>query len=307
MKSHNILFITLAFTVLLSISSTSAQSHQNQPRDSVIFKLTIAKASDNDFTKGQSAEFIGTFPSSDTVSNSWLTNAFIETSVGTAISRWSFGLTAELHRNTLIEKKQDVRQFGVSVGKVFVLQREPIGSSSLEMPVTLNFKKSEDKIKDTEELQAILGLSFDRYVGAQVFRTKSLFPAYGKGLPQVFMFSHNHNFGLAYLGGENAVLGQFDFEFNLFLLPILSDLWVERFDLFKAQFSYNGRNEFIGDANRDLNSQFNFQVGINLPFGSDDQNSLGIAHDWINGADPLKGLDDQQYRTLSVKAKIIIK
>ncbi|MDB4583104.1 hypothetical protein N9164_08130 [Draconibacterium sp.] len=302
MRSHNALLLTLIFTVI----SISAQS-QNQARDSVSFKLTIAKASDNDFTKRKPAEFIGTFPSSDTVNNSWLTNAFVETSIETAVSRWSFGLIAELHRNTLIEKEQDVRQLGLSFGKVFVLQRQKIGSSTFEMPMTLNIKRSEDKIKDTDELQAILGLSFDRFVGAQILRTKSLFPAYGNGFPQVFMFSHDHNFGLAYLGDENAVLGQFDFEFNLFLLPILSDSWVDRYDLFKAQFTYNGRTEFIGEANRDLDSQFNFQVGINLPFGSDDENCLGIAHDWINGADPLKGLDNQKYCTFTIKAKIIIK
>ncbi|GCC53504.1 hypothetical protein SanaruYs_37490 [Chryseotalea sanaruensis] len=307
MKNHNYLSLTLALTIIITVYSTSAQSQQSQPRDSVVFKLTIAKASDNDFTKGKPAEFIGTFPSSDTVSNSWLTNALIETSLGTAISRWSFGLTAELHRNTLIEKKQDVRQLGISMGKVIVLQRQSIGSSSFEMPLTLNFKNSEDKIKDKEELQAILGLSFDRLVGVQILRTKSLFPAYGKRLAQVLMFSHDHNFGLAYLGDGKAVLGQFDFEFNLFFLPILSDLLVDRYDLFKAQFTYNGRSEFINEVDRDLDTQFNFQVGINLPFGSDNQNSLGIAHDWIKGADPLKGLDDQQYRTLTVKAKIIIK
>ncbi|WP_155847095.1 hypothetical protein [Algoriphagus marincola] len=306
MRNLSILVISMVFALALVSRNTSAQSNQNQPRDSTVFKITIAKASDNDFTKGKPAEFIGTFPSSDSVENSWLANVFIETSIKSALSRWSFGLMAELHRNTLIEKKQDVRQFGVALGKVFVLQRLPIGSSSFEMPVTINFKKSDDKVKDTEELQAILGLSFDRYVGAPMLRTKSLFPAYGNGFPKIFMFSHDHNFGLAYLGGENAVLGQFDFEFNLFFLPILSDIWVDRYDLFKAQFTYNGRTEFIGEANRDLNSQFNFQVGINLPFGSDDQNSLGIAHDWIKGADPLKGLDNQSFRTLTIKAKIVI-
>ena len=303
LKSH---LCKLAISAFL-IFPFFAMSQQTNDKDSLVFKISIAKASDNDFTKGKPAEFIGTFPSSSTVENNWLANAFLETSFSTAYSRWSFGLIAELHRNTLIEKEQNVRQFGLSVGKIFRLKSTSIGASAFDMPLTLNIKKSEDLIKDVNELQAILGLSFDKFIGPQILKTKSLFPSYEKGMAKAIMFSHDHNLGLAYLGEDNVLLGQFDFELNLFFLPILSEIWVDRPDFFKAQFTYNSRTSLVGDSQRDLNSQYNFQLGINLPFGSDSQNSLGVAHDWLNGADPLKGLENQHFRTITVKAKIILK
>ena len=270
------------------------------------FSLTIAKASDNDFTKGKPAEFIGTFPSSDTLSNSWLANGFLETSLTFDSSRLTIGLSAELHKNTLIEKEQDVRQYGVTIGRVFMLSKDSIDTSTFDLPITLNFKSSSDKIKETDELQIILGISFDRKVGWQILKTKSLFPRYDTNVGKAIMFSHDHNFGLAYLGEDKIMLGQFDFEVNSFLLPILVNEWIGRYDLLKAQFTFNSSPKVIGDTERDLTTRTNFQFGLNIPFGADDINSIGVVYDWYNGANPLKGLEDQKYETLTVKAKIVL-
>lgn len=299
-----LLFLFVSCISVFSQNKGQTLSHQ---RDTIRVELILGKSSDNDFTKGKEAEIVGTFPESDTLENSWLANAYLQLGLSSDSSRWSFGLTAEIHRNTLIEKGQDVRQFGISVGKVLVLSRSAIGASNFDQPLNLSVKHSEDKVKDTKEVQAIFGTTFQRFVGPQVLKTQSLFPAYSSKFAKAFMFSHNHNVGLAYLDEDDVLLGQFDFEFNLFFLPVLSDKWIGKVDFFKAQFTYKGRTEFFGNAERDLNSQLNFQVGLNYPFGKDDANSVGVAYDWISGADPLKGLDNQDYNTITIKTKLALK
>jgi hypothetical protein len=70
--------------------------------------------------------------------------------------------------------------------------------------------------------------------------------------------------------------------------------------------SYKGRTELLGSTNMDLKRLIDFQVGINLSFGPKDANTFGIAYDLIQGANPLSGLRDQQYQTLTAKVKFTI-
>jgi hypothetical protein len=126
---------------------------------------------------------------------------------------------------------------------------------------------------------------------------------------KVFQFSHDHNVGVAYLGeDEEVLLGMVDFELNAFLVPWLVDKWTKgRYvDLFKAQFSYKGRMELFGTTDLDLNSFIDLQLGINIALDEQANNTIGIAYDWIQGANPLEGLADQKYETLTAKVKFKI-
>ncbi|MEM9649918.1 MAG: hypothetical protein AAF969_15675 [Bacteroidota bacterium] len=295
---------SLVFSLLV-FSSLIGQKTWKHDRDTVRVSLKLGKASDNTFTKSQGAEVTGTFPANDTIDNSWLTNAYLELGLKTDSTGLEIGLVGELHRNTLIEKEQNVRQFGFNITKTFKTKDDRTNVSNEEFPTTLSLKSSEDLIKDTNTFQVILGASYNRFKGLSFLRTQTQFPRIDRGLGQFIGFSHNHNIGFTYLGrDENVFLGQFDFEFNTFLFPALSDTWIDKTDLFKLQFIYRGRTQMFGDTELDLDSYLSLQTGINLAF--DKKNSIEVGYAWISGADPLKGLDNQDYQSLIVKVKVAV-
>src|SRR5687767_4845067 len=95
------LLIKIVATVTITFAVFPALAQKKE------LNLTVGKSTDNSYTKGKEAEIMGTFPDSANAKNAWLTNAFAELALKTP-KRWSYGLLAEVHRNTLIKKKQDV-------------------------------------------------------------------------------------------------------------------------------------------------------------------------------------------------------
>ena len=296
----NILVISLICT--FSASSQNTLFHSN---DSLRINLSIGKASDNQFTKSEGAEIIGTFPENDSISNSWLTNAYLEFGMVSDSTHWSIGLVGEIHRNTLVEKKQHVEQLGVKLGKIIAFKDKKTGASNFEIPITIGLKQSKDFVKNTTAFQGTLGMSFNKFKGTPLLKTQTAFPKFNSGFGRILQFSHNHNSGLSYLGGnENVYLGQFDFEINTYFLPTLSDKLINKKDLFKLQFKYSGRTELFGKTDLDLNSLISFQTGVNLTFNK--KNSLELVYVWNQGANPLKGLENQKYESLIVKVKVFL-
>ena len=282
--------------VLLSLNSVYSQVTLFSPEDTLRGYFVIGQSSDNALTRVQEAGVLGTFPVADSLKNSWLTNVFLEIGFETDSSAFSLGLVYELHKNTLISKTQDVRQLGLSLGKDFY-------SSNAHFPVSLSLKYSDNKAGNSESFQLITGFTYALWIGPPYLRTQTLFPAYQSPVGKILRFEHNHNLGFAYMTGDDKLaLGQFDFKFEVFLLPMLSDVLFNKLDLFKFQFLYSARTRLWGDTNTDLNNLLDFQIGISCSF--DKNNSIGLAYDWIRGADPLKGLSNQKYDTFAIKTKL---
>lgn len=298
MTSLNRTLILLAFP-LLCVHCLIAQEKG--------MSFTLGRSSDNSYTKGKEAEVIGTFPDSLNAKDAWLTNAFFELTY-TDTNRWQYGLIAEIHRNTLIAKEQHVVQFGASIGKVFTLIEDEIGEAKFQIPSTLTLKLSEDRKADEETFQIIAASSFNTYTGKDFLKTRNAFPRLASPLAHIVQFSHAHSIGVTYLGkDEDILLGTLDLEFNSFLFPRLINKWTggKYTDFFKIQFSYRGRTPFYGTTDLDLDSAIDLQCGINIRLGTA-SNTIGIAYDWIQGANPLEGLADQKYETLTAKVKFTI-
>jgi len=294
------------FLLILVVPVFSQNWTLKNKQDTVRVSLNIGKSSDNTFTKSKGAEITGTFPGNDTVESSWLTNSFLELGLVSDYSGWSLGLIGEIHKNTLVEKEQDVRQYGVSLGKIIAKRDSKTDIAIWEIPVSLSLKNSEDFIKEKKTFQVVGGVALNRFTGPSILKTQTQFPKISSPVGKIIGFSHNHNIGFAYLGiDENVLLGQFDFEFNTYLFPFLSDKWINKTDLFKLQFSYKARTPLLGETDLDLNNQISFQTGVNLSFNKN--NSIEIVYSWIQGADPLKGLDNQKYETITAKLKVALK
>ena len=82
----------------------------------------IGKATSNSLEKAKPAQIIATFPKTDTIADSWLVDGFIEYSRTDIIRNIEFGAFLEIHKNTLLEKAQDVNQFGLYVKHIFVVE-----------------------------------------------------------------------------------------------------------------------------------------------------------------------------------------
>ncbi|HYC86243.1 MAG TPA: hypothetical protein VEB86_13515, partial [Chryseosolibacter sp.] len=104
------------------------------------FNLQIGQSSDNTFTKGKDAEFQITDPADDAIQDSWLVNSYLETGYKFNDETMSVGLTGEIHRNTLVAKKQHVEQLGLS--GVFSLSNS---DASKIYGISLAAKYSNDK------------------------------------------------------------------------------------------------------------------------------------------------------------------
>jgi hypothetical protein len=303
MKSLN----SLCCILLLSALPVSAQKRVlSGPADTIRINFSVGKSSDNTFTKSKSAEISALFPDNDTVKKSWLINSFAEFGLISDSTRWSLGMVGEIHKNTLVAKEQNVFQYGLSMGRIFSKRDKVTGASVYEVPLSLSLKYSIDHVKKSETFQAGIGLQVNLFQGCSFLKTQTQFPRLGTFPGKIIEFSHNHNLGMTYLGAkENVLLGQFDFEFNAFLLPYLSDKWIHRKDLFKAQFTFNGRTPLLGSTDLELNSLITFQAGINYAF--DAKNSIELAYSRTRGADPLNGLSNQEFEMLSAKIKISFK
>jgi hypothetical protein len=271
------------------------------------FFLTVGKSSDNSFTKGKEAEVIGTFPDSTDI-RSWLTNAFIEFGYKTN-SKLKFGLTGEIHRNSLIDKPQYVEQFGVSGEYSIITSKDETETAKAEIPLTLSIENSHDRLSKETALQIFATASFNKYTGTSLLRSRTSVPSLKSGLAHLFQFSQAHSLGLAMVAEDQTILlGTLDLEANVFLFPRLVDRWTNQkyVDLFRIQLSYQGRTRFAGESNLDLNALIDLQCGINIRLGDDGNNTLGIAYDWIRGANPFEGLANQRYETLTAKVKFSI-
>src|SRR6478736_3668947 len=76
-------------------------------------KVRIGQSTDNTFTLGQTAKIVYSSPSAAT--DNWLIQGYVDGGYAFNVSKRNtlrLTLNTELHRNSLIEKRQDVWQYG---------------------------------------------------------------------------------------------------------------------------------------------------------------------------------------------------
>ena len=299
-------------------------------------KISIGKSTSNSLEKAKPAQLIATFPKNDTISNSWLVDGFIEYSRSDIINNIEIGAFIELHKNTLLSKEQDVTQFGLNLKRIFEIKRE----NWIWFNTTLNLKKSNDRIKREKAFQSILATTVqlistknDKF---RFLRVQTSLINEESNLSDYFNISHNHSFGLGFIGGEEDILlFNGNLELNIYPLSTLfykkkkkklseelktskindsiqlqnTRITIEkearRFaNILVLKGEVMGRELVSGSTNIDLNTFIKFSGGLN--YNITEESAIGIMYGWQKGADPYLGLNNQTFSSITATFKLSI-
>lgn len=316
MRTYRLLWI-------VSFLYFSLAQGQDNPTDEY-FELTLGQASDNSYTKGEPAQFLATFPANDTISNSILANGFI--GFGKVWDRkdliQKLEANFEIQKNTLVDKEQDVRQYGISytaqIIKLGALE-QPTGVPQsgqkhglINYGLTTFIKYSHDDIKDKGGAQVGIGLTVNRLRSRKSYdndkwyflNTLEKFPKSESWIGSVIQFSHNHNIGLGYIDTERIYLVNLDLQLNAFPLSKILDNCFSQGKLLYVSFDYNSRGIVFGESSEDTRPLRTWSFGSEYEIG--DKSSILIAYNSIQGSNLYKGLAYQDYSTLSLKFKFTI-
>ena len=245
------------------------------------------------------------------VKNSWLVNSYAEFAYNREATGLSIGVFGEIQKNTLIEKEQDVRQFGVTFGKDIAMPlREENGTiiKDLSRGVHMfsgSLKHSYDNIKNETAFQAHLGFAYSSYTDKNTWLSTDIYyPSFDEGrLGRVMLFNHKYNLGLGYLGGSEKVLfGKADFQITTFLLGGLMCRTFQQFDFLQVKYSISARAPISGETTLNQNPLRVLSAGINYKIN--ETNAVELTYNWNKGANPFAALANQDYETILLKVKL---
>ncbi len=311
----------LSIVIILVVLCMHIQIHAQQ--DSGVlenvppyFTFKIAESSDNAFTRNRPGQISATFPGNDTISDSWLLNSFVAFGLNFEKSNLVIGITGEVQKNTLIEKEQDIRQYGLTFTKGFVIPnrnlQNPYGNSipvveASRFIISGSLKNSYNKIVKENSFQAHVGVTFSRAKRStfSFLNINQLFPDENTNFGKVLQFTHNHNVGLGYLGGnENVLFAKLGLQLSAYPLRKILESWIKQNQFLFIDFTYAARTEVSGSTDLETNPYRTLSSGIQ--YRIDKNNTFQIAYNWIEGANPFTALATQDFQTLVAKIKITL-
>lgn len=295
----------------LMVNLGFSQSPVLQETDSTFLTFKMGQSSTNSFTKSEPFQFLATFPKNDTLKNSWLINSYAELAWNNEKSGFRFGIVGEVQKNTLIEKVQDVRQFGVSFSKDiripfnYEVDGKIYKATKGVVVISGSIKSSNDLVLKKRSGQAHIGFSYSSYRNPNTWLSSDIYyPSFDKGkFGRIMLFNHTYNFGLGYLGGNEKVLyGKADFQITTFLLGGLMCKTLGQYDFLKIKYNVSTRTPFSGAPISEQNPLRVFSAGVNYKIN--ETNAVELSYNWNKGADPFAGLANQNYETILIKLKI---
>lgn len=296
---------------LLLISMLLAYSSYGQ----LIKGFSLGQASDNSFTQGESADFIAVFPEnvSDSVKNSYKINGY----ASLKFIDWknlSVSLSGELHQNTLIEKEQYVEQYGISIKKIFLLIKESGEFEDIhvfDLYTDLSVLYSNNKIKKKEGTNAVVGLSaqfpkaWDNNLN--FLRPYRFFPTVDKKVSNWIQARHTHNIGIDYLGEENLIMSNLSFGLELYPFSGYLKKWLKQYNILQLKGAVVQRDKLNTPKNEvEAGTLLAYGIALNYKFDDEAKSAISLGYEVIDGANPMKGLQRQQYDQLTLKLKIKI-
>ena len=279
--------------------------------DSTYITFKMGQSSTNKFTKDEPLKFLATFPNNSEVENSWLVNAYTELAYNREQSGLLIGVTGEIQKNTLIDKEQDVRQFGLTFAKdlripfTYEVNGEKVRATQGAIVFSGSLKHSYNNIKKESAFQAHLGFSYSTYTNQNTFLSSDVYyPSFHEGsFGRIMMFNHKYNLGLGYLGGEEKVLfGKADFQITTFLLGGLMCRTFQQYDFLQVKYSISARAPISGTPISEQNPLRVFSAGIN--YNINETNTIELSYNWNKGADPFTALANQNFETILIKLKV---
>lgn len=277
--------------------------------------IQIGQGSDNSYTKGEPAQFAATFPgeTNDSVKNSHQINGFIS---ATLFKKGNFSLSgvAEWQKNTLIEKEQEVRQFGVDIQQIFLLKSKPgtLGNTInvWDLYSNFNFKSNNDLVKEEKGIAASLSFSNDFPAAWENFnflRPNAYLPATNSPVSKYLQIKHTHSLGFDFLSANSLLMSNLSFGLEVYPFSGLLNEVFEKYNILQLKGSVVHRGELTeADPQIDTGILLNYGIAFNYKFDEEGKTAIVIAYEVTNGSNPMKGLEDQEFTQLSFKAKLKI-
>ncbi len=294
MKKYNLIIILCVFA-FATINAQNTEDTDSIPNP--YFSLKLGQSSDNAFTKSKPAQLIASFPTGDSIPDSYLINAYSEFSLNWFEGDLSIGVTGEIQKNTLIDKEQDVRQFGLTfLGKI-------PNKGNGQFVVSGSLKQSKDLIKDQNALQAHAGIKYHDFRNKNwLFKTQTVFPYDDqKGdFGHYLAFRFDYSTGLGYIGGDEEVLfAKVNTQIEAFPLYGLFKKEFKQPEILFVSYNLNARSAISGDTTLDINPLHTFSAGSSYKIN--EETTLSLAYNLSKGANPFAGLANQEFRSLTVK------
>lgn len=328
MKTPKILLILFAF---ITFHEVPAQNNWEKG-------ITIGQSSDNSYTKSLPAQFISTYPSDSDIDDSHSINGFIDLNFykgSKGSPNIKFSIFYERHKNTLIDKEQDLYQFGVGMDNSFSL---PSGSTTPVFILTnISIRKSEDRIEKKKGLQYLAYTSFtwskksknnfinflmpkntypgnkrtnikptdSKKEGAKRLKENRVVNWNELNVSDFIQIKHDHSLGIEQISYEDLTL--FSASFNIDVYPLSGLLYSAfgKYQILKLHYAVTSRKK-INEYNGDLFIGNLVKKGVSLNYKVDnkDKTVFSLGYEYSSGGNPLKGLKDNTFRQLTIGAKV---
>lgn len=325
---------TLLFIGIITFCNVTAQNTEEKWEKGI----TIGQSSDNSHTKSLPAQFISTYPSDPDKENSHSINGFIDLNFSKILknnSKIKFSIFYERHKNTLIDKKQDLYQFGIGMDNTFSLPSESL--NPLYLLTNVSIRKSEDKIEQKKGIQYLAYTSFTWSKNSDntfisFLKPKRVYPGNDRTnitetdskkeeneklkekrkldwssmhISDFLQLKHDHSIGLEQIGYEKLTM--FNASFNIDVYPFSGLLYSAfgKYQILKIHYAITYR-ENLNEYNGELYIGSLIKKGVSLNYNVDEKEKtvFSLGYEYSDGGNPLKGLKDNSFGQLTIGAKV---
>ena len=294
-------------------------------------KIQVGQSVDNATTKNKAASITATFPR-DTIPNSESIQGFIEVGLNfpdNTIKSYSVSVFVEKHSNNLINKEQDITQFGGQVMFHLWENSEFFLLKNYKLKFLGTAKYSNDRIAKTDGGQYLLHFNLAHKGGGgnfenALFNNENSYPADqyknyeddpnvktpdpSTRFPSDYIqFSSTHTLGVEYMSNEDLVFGNLVYSINIFPFSGLIYRVFKQYRMIQFSFGIDHRFQ-INSQNTDLfiGNFLTASTGINFLINEEKGYQIGLKYAYQKGGNPLKGLADQTFTQLTLTAKFVL-
>lgn len=338
---HNSYCRTLFVFGYTFLSIFFARGQEEDNANKLKLGLTIAQGSENTYTQSLPAKFVATFPDNPEVDDTFTINGSVSLDVFKGYkenSPFKASLVFEKHKNTLIEKEQDVTQIGARI-EFLLRQGGELYPTWYHIP-SFSIKQSNDRINDKRGLQYLAYYSigkptkFKKFKLLNTLRPNVIYPSDKRNnlsldiddkdtitvkeyeqkkkeglkinwskldFADFLQFRHNHAIGVEHLEYENLTM--MNFSFNVQLYPFSGLLYsaFKKYGVLELKYAVTHREELSSsDTSLFVGTYLNRGAAINIKFDDEGKKIITIGYDHFQGGNPLKGLADNDYGQFTI-------
>ncbi|MGJ8665684.1 MAG: hypothetical protein ACSHW7_04910 [Patiriisocius sp.] len=287
--------------------------------------INIGSSSDNKVTRINPASFVATYPQSNTISTSYAVKGFLEALYKIEALNLDISAIGELHRNTLISSKQNVRQIGMRVAYGMSVRKN---YPKLYLQPEFSLKYTEDRINDKKGMQHLFytSVEYDFAKGecfASILEPGGFYPSNeresyskksdslknqnpnekksGELLSDWVQVQHFNSIGLEHINYEEVLL--FNASFAIEVYPFSGFLYsaFKQYNIIQLRYNVIFRKQLDStQTSLFIGTTHNYAANLNIKLKKNGKTAITFGYEYFDGGDPLKGLAETKFGQLKV-------